>query len=137
MRIMMAADRFSLTGRTALVTGASSGLGRYFATVLAAAGAKVALAARRQDRLEELTGLILERGGQAAAVVLDVTKPAAIGPAFDAAEAALGPVTILVNNAGVPSGAWFTRLTEAEWRGVMDVNLDGVFRVAQEAARRM
>ncbi|MGH6816128.1 MAG: SDR family NAD(P)-dependent oxidoreductase [Hyphomicrobiaceae bacterium] len=133
----MARDRFALTGKTAFVTGASSGLGRHFATVLAGAGAKVALAARRRDRLEELADTIAAHGGQAAAVVLDVTRPEAIGPAFDAAEAALGPVTILVNNAGVPSGAWIAQVARAEWRNVMDVNLDGVFHVAQEAARRM
>jgi NAD(P)-dependent dehydrogenase (short-subunit alcohol dehydrogenase family) len=133
----MSAAAFSLAGKTALVTGASSGLGRHFAQVLAAAGAKVAIGARRIDRLETLAAEIEAKGGKAAAVALDVTDAATIARAFDAAEAALGPVTILVNNAGVPSGAFFLKTTEAEWRAVMDVNLDGVFRVGQEAARRM
>jgi 3-oxoacyl-[acyl-carrier protein] reductase len=127
----------SLSGRTALVTGASSGLGRHFARVLAASGAAVALAARRVDRLEVLAREIEAAGGRACAVALDVTDPAAIAPAFQAAETALGPVTILVNNAGVPSGSFLLKTTEEEWRSVLSVNLDGVFRVAQEAARRM
>ncbi len=130
-------DRFSLSGRAALVTGASSGLGRQFARTLARAGATVALAARRVDRLEALAEDIRKAGGEAVAVKLDVTDPATVKPAFDAAEAALGSIKVLVNNAGVPSGAWFLKLEEEEWRAVMDVNLDGVFRVGQEAARRM
>jgi 3-oxoacyl-[acyl-carrier protein] reductase len=133
----MAVDRFSLRGKTALVTGASSGLGRHFARVLAEAGAKVALAARRLDRLRELEADIRGKGGEAAAVALDVTDRQSIARAFDAAEAALGAVTVLVNNAGVPAGSYFLKMDEAEWRSVMDVNLDGVYRVGQEAARRM
>jgi NAD(P)-dependent dehydrogenase (short-subunit alcohol dehydrogenase family) len=133
----MANDRFSLQGKTALVTGASSGLGRHFARVLAGAGAKVAVTARRVDRLNELAGEIGQGRGQVAAIPMDVTDRTSIGQAFDAAEAALGPVTILVNNAGVPAGSFFLKMSESEWRSVMDVNLDGVFRVAQEGARRM
>jgi NAD(P)-dependent dehydrogenase (short-subunit alcohol dehydrogenase family) len=127
---------FSLKGRTALVTGASSGLGRHFAQVLSRAGASVVLAARRLDRLHTLAQEIEREGGKALAVALDVTDPDSVQRAFDAAEA-LGPVTILVNNAGVPSGSFFTKTSEEEWRSVLDVNLDGVFRVGQETARRM
>jgi NAD(P)-dependent dehydrogenase (short-subunit alcohol dehydrogenase family) len=134
---MSEAPMFSLNGRTALVTGASSGLGRHFAVVLARAGAQVVLAARRTERLEALAAEIAAAGGQAFAVGLDVTDPAAIAPAFDAGERALGPITVLVNNAGVPSSSAFTSIAEDEWRGVLGVNLDGVFRVGQEAARRM
>jgi NAD(P)-dependent dehydrogenase (short-subunit alcohol dehydrogenase family) len=133
----MARDLLSLTGKTALVTGASSGFGWHFAQVLARAGAKVALAARRLDRLETLAAEIRETGGQAATVALDVTDRASVTRALAAAEAALGPVTILVNNAGVPAGSYFLKMSEEDWRGVMAVNLDGVFRVGQEAARRM
>jgi NAD(P)-dependent dehydrogenase (short-subunit alcohol dehydrogenase family) len=129
-------DLFSLQGRTALVTGASSGLGRHFAHVLSRAGAGVVLAARRLDRLQSLAADIERDGGKALAVALDVTDPASVKRAFDAA-AALGPVTILINNAGVPSGSYFTKTSEQEWRSVLAVNLDGVFRVGQEAARRM
>lgn len=128
---------FDLDGRTALVTGASSGLGRHFAEVLASAGAKVALAARREERLKDAVEAIESAGGSALALPLDVTDPAAIAPAFDAAEKQLGPVSILVNAAGVPSGSFFTAMSDEEWRAVMDVNLDGVFRTAREGATRM
>jgi NAD(P)-dependent dehydrogenase (short-subunit alcohol dehydrogenase family) len=129
-------ELFSLQGRTALVTGASSGLGRHFAQVLSRAGANVVLAARRLDRLQSLAAEIEREGGKALAVALDVTDAGAVKRAFDAAQA-IGPVTILVNNAGVPSGSFFTKTSEEEWRSVLAVNLDGVFRVGQEAARRM
>jgi NAD(P)-dependent dehydrogenase (short-subunit alcohol dehydrogenase family) len=128
---------FSLAGMTAIVTGASSGLGQHFARVLAGAGARVALAARRLDRLQALEAEIKAGGGSARPVALDVTDRASVARAFEAAEAALGPVSILVNNAGVPSGSFFAKTSEEEWREVMAVNLDGVFRVGQEAARRM
>ena len=130
-------NRFSLKGRACLVTGASSGLGAHFARVLADAGAAVVLAARRTDRLEALAAAIGAAGGKAVAVALDVTDPASVGRAFEAAEAALGPITILVNNAGVPSAKYFLKTSEDDWRAVMAVNLDGVFRVGQAAARRM
>ena len=128
---------FSMNGRVALVTGASSGLGAHFARVLASAGAKVAIAARRIDRLETLAAEINAAGGVAAPVAMDVTDPGSVKAAFDAAEAALGPIAVLVNNAGIPSHTPFLKTTETEWRDVLAVNLDGVFRVGQEAARRM
>jgi NAD(P)-dependent dehydrogenase (short-subunit alcohol dehydrogenase family) len=130
-------DIFRLDGEVALVTGASSGLGQHFAGVLARAGARVALAARRTDRLEALAGQISVDGGRAVAVSMDVRDRASVTAAFAEAEAALGPLTCLVNNAGVTDPAFFTRMTEAQWRAVLDVNLDGVFRAGQEAARRM
>lgn len=133
----MTEKTFSLAGEVALVTGASSGLGQHFAGVLARAGAKVALAARRTDRLQAVADEINAAGGSAAAVPLDVRDPASVTAAFDTAETALGPVGILVNNAGVTDPAFFTRMSEQQWRNVLDVNLDGVFRVGQEAARRM
>lgn len=129
--------RFDLTGRTALVTGASSGLGRHFALTLARAGAKVAVVARRIERLNETVKAIEATPSEALAIELDVTDPAAVPPAFDAAEAALGPITILINSAGVASSSFFADMSEEEWRGVMNVNLDGVFRTAGEGARRM
>jgi NAD(P)-dependent dehydrogenase (short-subunit alcohol dehydrogenase family) len=133
----MTQDLFSLAGQTALVTGASSGLGQHFALVLASAGARVAVVARRTDRLQELQRQIEAAGGAAAAIAMDVTDPASVQAGFAAAEAALGPLSIVVNNAGVTDPAFIVRMKEEQWRGVMDVNLDGVFRVAQEAARRM
>ena len=134
---MGAADRFNVRGRVALVTGASSGLGLHFAEVLAEAGAHLVLAARRIDRLETVAAQIRTKGGKASAVALDVKDPASVMAAFDAAEAAAGTPVIVVNNAGVTEPAFFTEMTETQWRNVIDVNLDGVFRVAQEAARRM
>ena len=134
---MAATDCFSLTGHTALVTGASSGLGAHFATVLAAAGAKVAVAARRTDRLETLAARIRADGGAAAPIALDVTDANSITAAFDAAERTLGPVSILINNAGIPSHSPFLKISSKEWRDTLAVNLDGVFAVGQEAANRM
>jgi NAD(P)-dependent dehydrogenase (short-subunit alcohol dehydrogenase family) len=131
------APNFSLSGQTALVTGASSGIGRHLAAVLAQAGAQVAVTARRIDRLTDLAADIRARGGIAHPAAMDVTSRESVAAAFDATETALGPVDILVNNAGIPSGTYFTKMSDAEWRGVLDVNLDGVFRVGQEAAQRM
>ncbi len=127
----------SLAGRSALVTGASSGLGRHFAKVLSQAGAKVAVAARRVDRLEALALEIQCGGGISAPIELDVTNSHQVVRAFDTAEAAIGPIDIVINNAGVATGTWFTKLSDEDWRQVLDVNLDGVFRVGREAARRM
>ncbi len=98
---MKAGELFDLSGRVALVTGASSGLGVRFAEVLAANGAAVALVARRVERLEALKARIEQNGGRAVAVAADVLDRDAMTRAFDAAETAFGTVTILVNNAGV------------------------------------
>lgn len=135
--VATAAELFDLRGRTALVTGASSGLGERFAEVLGRAGAKVVCAARRTDRLEALVARIRERGGEAMAVRLDVTEPADIAAAFDAAEKAYGTVTVLVNNAGIGPQHGVLEQTAEQWRRVLDTNLDAVWFVAQEAARRM
>jgi 3-oxoacyl-[acyl-carrier protein] reductase len=135
--VMRAAQLFDLTGRTALVTGASSGLGVRFAEVLAENGAAVALVARRADRLAAVQARIEAAGGRAAAIAADVLDRAAMTRAFDRAEKDFGPVTILVNNAGVVHANRAVELPEAEWRRVLDTNLDAVFFWAQEAARRM
>ena len=134
---MSAAEIFSLTGRVALVTGASSGLGVRFAEVLASAGAAVALVARRTDRLAETKARIEKIGGRAIAVGADVLDGNAMVRAFDEAEKAFGTVTILVNNAGVAHANRAVDLPEAEWRRVLGTNLDAVFFWAQEGARRM
>ena len=127
----------NLKGRTALVTGASSGLGVRFAQVLAEAGAAVALVARRADRLTALKARIEQAGGRAVAIGADVLDRAAMARAFDQAEQAFGTVTILVNNAGVAHAHRAVDLPEEEWRRVVGTNLDAVFFWAQEAARRM
>ncbi|MBI2715667.1 MAG: glucose 1-dehydrogenase [Rhizobiales bacterium] len=135
---MKAADLFNLKGRVALVTGASSGLGRQFARALADNGAAVALVARRADRLRDLQKSIEAGGGRAVAIEADVTDRAAMAAAFDAAEKAFGTVTILVNNAGIAqSPRRAIEVTPEEWRKVLSVDLDAVFHNAQEAARRM
>jgi len=135
---MKAAEMFSLQGRVALVTGASSGLGRQFARALADNGAAVALVARRADRLSDLQKSIEAAGGRAVAIEADVTDRAAMARAFDAAEKAFGTVTILVNNAGIAqSSTRAIEVTPEEWRKVLSVDLDAVFHNAQEAARRM
>jgi NAD(P)-dependent dehydrogenase (short-subunit alcohol dehydrogenase family) len=121
----------------ALVTGASSGLGRRFARVLAASGAKVALAARRMDRLEDLAGEIGAAGGEAAAVVMDVTDEASIIAGFDAAGARLGPVDTVIANAGMNSRGLAVEVSAAEFDQVMAINVRGVFLAAREGARRM
>jgi NAD(P)-dependent dehydrogenase (short-subunit alcohol dehydrogenase family) len=126
-----------LEGQVAVVTGASSGLGRHFAQVLAGAGAAVTLMARRTDRLEADAEAIRKSGGRAAAIGLDVADVAAIGPAFDAAEAALGPISILVNNAGVGGAGLALELTPEAWDQTFDVNVRAVFFAAREAASRM
>lgn len=128
---------FSLKGHVALVTGASSGLGRRFAEVLARAGASVALAARRKDRLDKAAAEIGKSGSQTAAVAMDVSDVKSIAAGFSAAEAALGRVTVLVNNAGIAATRPALDTQEDEWNRVMDVDLKGAFFVATEAARRM
>jgi 3-oxoacyl-[acyl-carrier protein] reductase len=134
---MKAAELFDLTGRVALVTGASSGLGARFATVLAENGAAVALVARRADRLEDLRRTIAAAGGKAIVVEADVLDRAAMTRAFDAAEKAFGTVTILVNNAGIAHADRAVEMDPEKWRRVLATNLDAVFFWAQEGARRM
>lgn len=135
---MKATELFDLSGRVALVTGASSGLGVQFARALADNGAVVALVARRAERLAALRDEIEARGGRAVAIEADVTDRVAMLRAFDAAEAAFGTVGILVNNAGVAQAAVrATDVSPEEWRRVLSLDLDAVFYWAQEAARRM
>jgi len=128
---------FDLTGRVALVTGASSGLGRRFSRILAAGGAKVALAARRVDRLSALAEEIRAAGGEAAAVAMDVTDEGSVIAGFDAAQAALGPIDTVIANAGMNSRGLATDIPVDEFDQVMAINVRGVFLTAREGARRM
>lgn len=128
---------FTLEGRLALVTGASSGLGRHFALTLARAGAAVVAAARRVERLADVVGQIEAAGGRALAVPLDVTDAASVRSCFDATEAWLGTPDLLVNNAGAAVSRPLLEQTEEDWDGVVDTNLKGAWLVAQESARRM
>jgi NAD(P)-dependent dehydrogenase (short-subunit alcohol dehydrogenase family) len=128
---------FNLKGRTALVTGATSGLGRHFANVLAGAGASVAIAGRRADRLAEVKAEIERAGGRCASVVLDVTDATRIAPAFDEIEKSLGPIDILVNNAGMNARGFVTDISVEDFDAVMNTNLRGPFLMAREAGKRM
>lgn len=126
-----------MQGKIALVTGASSGLGAHFAELLARVGARVAVGARRMDRLESLVDRIGAAGGESLAVALDVTDSRSVAAALDAAEQRFGPLTTLVNNAGVAFPRSFLKLDESGWDTVMETNLKGVWRVAREVAGRM
>lgn len=128
---------FRLDGRTALISGASSGLGAGFARLLASAGARVVLGARRLDRVEALAGELARGGAEALGVRLDVTDGASVAAAFDAAEAAFGTVDTIIANAGIAAGGRSTEMPESDIRRVIDTNLLGVYLVAREGARRL
>jgi len=126
-----------LDGKVVLVTGAFGGLGRDFALMLARAGAAVALAGRRIGEGRKLADEMRRDGARVEAIAMDVTDRESVDIAVERAETALGPLDVLVNNAGVAITRPFLDLTEREWHDVMDVNLDGAFRVAQAVALRM
>jgi NAD(P)-dependent dehydrogenase (short-subunit alcohol dehydrogenase family) len=127
---------FDLAGRIALVTGASGGLGRHFADVLARAGAAVALAARRREQLDSAVREIAAAGARAVAVTCDVSDAASVRAAVAAAEAALGPVDLLVNNAGIAVSKPLLEHSEADWDRVVDTNLKGAWLMSRELAER-
>ncbi len=127
----------SLAGRTLLITGASSGLGLEFAKAAAAAGASLALAARRTDRLTVLAADIEAAGGRAVAVTMDVQDEASVIAGFDQAQAALGPIDSVIANAGMNSVGLAAEIDIAEFQNVLSVNLTGAFLTAREGARRM
>ncbi|HLQ86355.1 MAG TPA: SDR family oxidoreductase [Salinisphaeraceae bacterium] len=128
---------FSLAGRVALVTGAAGGLGQRFSRVLAQAGAQVILSGRRVEPLQSLADSINNDGGEAAVAALDVTDAATIGAAFDAAEAQYGTVDVVICNAGVASSDLSLQLADEDWSRVLETNLTGCWRVANEAAKRL
>jgi NAD(P)-dependent dehydrogenase (short-subunit alcohol dehydrogenase family) len=126
---------FDLSGQVALVTGASAGLGEHFARVLTAHGAKVVVAARRTDKLQSL---VEELGGDKAwAVAMDVTDGDSIRAGFAEAEKAMGPIGIVVNNAGISVVKPTLEMSDADWDQVADTNLRGAWLVVQTAAKRM
>lgn len=126
-----------LQGQVALVTGASSGLGARFADVLADAGAKVALCARRTDRLTALAQAIEDRGGRAIPLRMDVTDLGSIESAVEEAETQLGPISILINNSGVSRMGKLADFTPEDYAFIMDTNVRGAFFVAQAVGKRM
>jgi NAD(P)-dependent dehydrogenase (short-subunit alcohol dehydrogenase family) len=134
---MPMAYEIDLSGRVALVTGASSGLGAQFAKTLAKAGAGVVLAARRVERLKTLRAEIEADGGDAHFVTLDVTDPVSIAAAVARAETEMGAIDILVNNSGVSTTQKLVDVTPDDFDYVMGTNTRGAFFVAQEVAKRM
>lgn len=127
-------DRFRLDGKVAIVTGASAGLGIAFATALAEAGADVALAARRVDRLDRTRELVEATGRRALAVATDVSVPEDATRLVERTVAEFGRVDVLLNNAGLGTAVPATRETPEQFRQVIDVNLSGAYWVAQACA---
>ncbi|MFU7527209.1 SDR family NAD(P)-dependent oxidoreductase [Qipengyuania sp. ASV99] len=124
-----------LSGRTALITGASSGLGARFGRILAANGARVALGARRKDRLDALAQ---EIGDNASAITMDVAREADIIAGFDAAEAAFDrPVDTVIANAGIDGAGMITAMSEEDIEHTLAINLKGAMLTAREGAKRM
>jgi NAD(P)-dependent dehydrogenase (short-subunit alcohol dehydrogenase family) len=133
----MSGYSFDLAGRVALVTGASSGLGHRFARILAASGAKVVIGARRVALLDALKAQIEADGGVALAVPIDVADEASTIAAYDAAQAAFGPVDTIVANAGINITGSALGMAAADFDRLVAVNLRGVFLTVREGARRM
>lgn len=134
---MSGIERERLTGRTVLVTGASSGIGERFARLCAAAGAAVVIGARRMDRLEALCDDLAERGARALAIPLDVAVEASVAAAFDAAEQAFGPVDSVIANAGITVTGSALDVGIDDWDRLFGINVRGAFLTAREGARRM
>ncbi|HJQ59735.1 MAG TPA: glucose 1-dehydrogenase [Vineibacter sp.] len=128
---------FDLTGKVAMITGASSGLGLQFARTLAAQGAAVAVTARRRERLSALVAELQGAGGKAVAIAMDVISGDSIRAGYDDAEGALGPIDVVVNNAGISIVKPALEMPEADWDEVVNTNLRGAWLVAQSAAQRM
>jgi NADP-dependent 3-hydroxy acid dehydrogenase YdfG len=130
-------NAWDLTGQVALVTGTTSGLGHRFAQVLAKAGAKVAVTGRRTERLDELAEMIRADGGECAPFRLDMTDMDNIIEVVGQAEDALGTVTILINNAGIPDAQRAHKMDQALIDAVFDTNLRGPYVLSCEVARRL
>jgi NAD(P)-dependent dehydrogenase (short-subunit alcohol dehydrogenase family) len=130
-------DAFDLTGKTAVVTGGNTGLGQAFATALTEAGASVALAARTRERSEEVAKGLSDSGAEAIAVDLDVTDRAQVGRMLDEVTERLGPVDVLVNNAGVCYHRPAAEIPLEEWMDTFDVNVHGLWHCAQVVGTQM
>lgn len=130
-------DRFHLGGRIALVTGSSAGIGLALARGLAAAGAEVVLNARHEDKLAAAAAALRAEGAAVHAVPFDVTDSAAVARGIERIEQEIGPIAILVNNAGMQRRAPLEEFGEADWHTLMKTNVDSVFHVGQAVARGM
>ncbi len=133
----MGNNLFSVEGKVALVTGAGSGLGEQFAKTLAKHGAKIICVARRKEMIDKVAEDIISTGGNALAISADVSDGNSIDAAFDAAEEAFGVVDVLVNCAGIQSLAHTLEMSDEQFTSVMDVNVNGLWRVAKNCAARM
>ncbi|NQV21743.1 MAG: glucose 1-dehydrogenase [Rhodospirillales bacterium] len=127
----------NLEGKVIFVTGATSGFGQHFARTLAASGASVAMTGRRSERLEQLEAEIEGRDGRALGIVMDVMDSDSIKNAIEVAETELGPINVLVNNAGISRDNLAVNIPEEDYDAVLDTNLKGPFLLAQEIGRRM
>ena len=134
MRVL---DAFDLTGKVAVVTGGNTGLGEAFAKALSEVGAGVAVAARTRERSEKVAHEISASGGQAIAVDLDVTDPESVGAMIGAVGERLGPIDVLVNNAGICYHRPAAEVPREEWLDVFDVNVHGLWHCAQAVGREM
>ena len=134
---MMNTPSFRLDGKVAMITGASSGIGARLAQSFAAAGAAVALVARRRDRLEALEQELTARGAQVVVVDLDINAHAALPAAFASIEARLGVADVVINNAGIAAPATFLKTTADVLHDTMSTNFESAWHVTQEAARRL
>jgi 3-oxoacyl-[acyl-carrier protein] reductase len=128
---------FKLDGKTALVTGASQGIGEAVARRLAAQGAKVVVAARNEEKLGALAGEIAAAGGQARPLALDVAQPETVGARLKSLPEGFGEIDILVNNAGITADNLLARMSLADWERVLATNLTGAFALTKEVVRTM
>jgi NAD(P)-dependent dehydrogenase (short-subunit alcohol dehydrogenase family) len=128
---------FSLRGKTAMVTGAASGMGERFAHTLAEAGATVICAARRTDRIEKVAADIVKAGGKAVAIPLDVGSTDNVEAAFDAAGKAVGRIDVLINAAAQVDFGLFPDVKDENWANLVNVNLTGVMRTSRSFSRRL
>ncbi|MEX0942716.1 MAG: SDR family oxidoreductase [Pseudomonadales bacterium] len=131
-------DRFAMHGKNVVITGASSGFGHHFAGILAEAGASVVLGARRTDKIEARAEAVRQAGGKALGLALDVKVPDSMEKFLDDAEAAFGPIDVVINNAGVEAGAkTYTMIDEEDWDHVLDTNLKAVWRMSKLYTERV
>ncbi|MFK8019551.1 MAG: SDR family NAD(P)-dependent oxidoreductase [Pseudomonadales bacterium] len=128
---------FSLDNKCVLVTGASSGLGEHFARLAAAAGASVALTARRVSRLDALVDEINGQGGRAFSAFMDVAEEGSVGAALEAIEREFQPIDVLANNAGIAFNKPFLETDRADWKNTLDTNVIGLADVARQTCARM
>jgi len=128
---------FDLTGRTALITGASRGIGHSLAEALAAAGARVILNGRTAASLEAAAAKLIATGARADVAVFDVTQPDAVNAGIEAIERDFGPIDILVNNAGIQRRGPLDQFKDSDWRELMATNLDSVYYVSKAVAQHM